>query len=369
MDTNETYYLTYSPEDIWEAMQEAYIAAGGDVLYPGDEKEMLLRAVLAIVTQAFAGMDNALRMQTLRYAVRDYLDLLGESRGCERIGLAKARATVRIWNDVGTPFHGTLPTGTPLTADGENFYILTHPATLSPSVNETSIVIEAVKAGAAGNALTAGTIMYLEQTMPTALKIQVTVGASGGTDKEDDETYRERIRTTAFVNTFNGSKMAYEAQVESVPDVVDAKALKVTEDNRPVVDIRYIADDDVLYPITVQLAIENKLAGNTPLTDLVTVHEAVTVTYTLAITCEYEDSVTSDAIQNAVDQYKAWQNYEIGRAFNPGKLYSLLYQAGVTRITGATGSIDDEPFEDQPVYTPIEENERLTGTITITRAE
>ena len=44
MDT-ELHYLTYSPDDIWQEMQQTYIENGGDILYPGDEKEMLLRGV------------------------------------------------------------------------------------------------------------------------------------------------------------------------------------------------------------------------------------------------------------------------------------------------------------------------------------
>jgi hypothetical protein len=40
-------------------------------------------------------VDNALRMQTLRYAVGDYLDVLGEQRNCERIQASAARR----WSD------------------------------------------------------------------------------------------------------------------------------------------------------------------------------------------------------------------------------------------------------------------------------
>ena len=80
MDNTEIHYLSYDPEEIWAAMMEAYVDAGGDILYPGDEKEMLLRGVQSIVTQCFAGIDSALRMATLRYAVGDYLDIYGEGR-------------------------------------------------------------------------------------------------------------------------------------------------------------------------------------------------------------------------------------------------------------------------------------------------
>lgn len=49
---NEIHYLAYDPEEIWKEMIVAYVEAGGDILYPGDEKEMLLRGVQAIVTRS-----------------------------------------------------------------------------------------------------------------------------------------------------------------------------------------------------------------------------------------------------------------------------------------------------------------------------
>ena len=34
MDSVELHYLSYSPDEIFTEMQKAYVAAGGDVLYP-----------------------------------------------------------------------------------------------------------------------------------------------------------------------------------------------------------------------------------------------------------------------------------------------------------------------------------------------
>ena len=93
MDNTELHYLTYFPDEIWNRMMENYVEAGGDILYPGDEKEMLLRSVQADIIQVFAGVDNAIRMSTLRYAVGDYLDIIGEQRGCERISASAATAS------------------------------------------------------------------------------------------------------------------------------------------------------------------------------------------------------------------------------------------------------------------------------------
>ena len=49
----ELHYVTYDPEELWQAMVTAYIGAGGDLLYPGDEKEMLLRGVQAALVEGF----------------------------------------------------------------------------------------------------------------------------------------------------------------------------------------------------------------------------------------------------------------------------------------------------------------------------
>ena len=90
VDNTEIHYLAYDPEETWTEMAMTYIDAGGDVLYPGDEKEMLLRGVQAMITQVFAAVDAALRMDTLRYAVGEYLDIYGEKRNCIRIQASAA---------------------------------------------------------------------------------------------------------------------------------------------------------------------------------------------------------------------------------------------------------------------------------------
>jgi len=58
MDNTEIHYLTYDPEEIFQEMNLAYIQAGGDILYPGDEKEMLLRGVQQDRRQLPCGQDT-----------------------------------------------------------------------------------------------------------------------------------------------------------------------------------------------------------------------------------------------------------------------------------------------------------------------
>ena len=117
MDNTEIHYLSYDPDEILAEMLNAYAEAGGGPMWPGDEKEMLLQGVLAVMVQAFAGIDNAIRMATLRYAVGDYLDIKGEEKDCLRLQATKAHATVTI-TTITTGEAVTIPAGSLLTQDG-----------------------------------------------------------------------------------------------------------------------------------------------------------------------------------------------------------------------------------------------------------
>jgi hypothetical protein len=74
------------------------------------------------------------------------------------------------------------------------------------------------------------------------------------------------------------------------------------------------------------------------------------------------DNDVEDAIAAAVEDYQAWQDNKIGRAFNPDKLMAALYQAGATRVLWG----DSSTFDGGAVtYTEIAANARCKGTIDV----
>ena len=314
MDNTELHYVQFDPKEIWDEMTLRYVEAGGDILYPGDEKEMLLRAVQADIVQSLGSVDNALRMQTLRYAVGEYLDVLGENRGCSRIKASPAHATVNITTAI-TGRADVLTAGTTMTADGQQFYELVEDFPL-PGVQQTApAVIRAVEAGSAGNGLLSGTPMHLSMSNAGVLSIVVAADAAGGNEQEEDDVYRERIREYGF-----------------------AAILQEIQDALPAENVR-------------------------PLTDYVTVHQAESVPYTLKV--EYKtdgSSAVTSAIAAAVNEYQTWQDNTIGRPFNPDRLMAAIYQAGATRVTwGEESNFNSGAVE----YTEITETQRCKGSITL----
>ncbi len=361
MDNTETHYLTYDPDEIWREIIRAYTEAGGEPMYGGDEKEILLRGVQAAIVQVFAGVDNALRMQTLRYAVGDYLDLYGEMRGCYRIQASPARAEVTIsFTRNNQP--GIIPRGSALTADGENFYETTEDIYRNGYRQNVNTAIVASKPGEAGNALYTGTFLQFYQPQIGVGSVIVESNAIGGFDKESDDAYRIRIREHGLASTTTGTKSRYEAAAkESSEYVIDAKA---TIDCSPGIVAIYVllsttrpAEEE--YALTkVREAVS---ADNVrPLTDEVGVTLAEYLFYSIKIRY-IPGSATATSVQAAVNEYQNWQEKKIGRAFNPDRLISLLYSAGCERviIDNENSSFDGGAIE----YTEISENQVCSGSV------
>lgn len=336
MDT-EVHYLTYDPEELWKEMNLAYIAAGGDILYPGDEKEMLLRGVQAIVMQVFAGVDAALRMDTLRYAAGEYLDIYGETRNCARIQAAAAKCMVEItFAESKTP--RTIPAGTALTVDGSRLYLLAEDVQQTGYAQAVTASIICQDTGGAGNGLMSGTQMQFMVPNPAVISIYTVSDASGGQDEEEDEAYRERIRTYGLVRHTTGTKAQYESLAMAVSsEILDAEAVNsgagkvgiyLLLNSKTGADAIIQGVFDALNPQDVRT-----------LTDTIEVRQAAQVPYVLNVQyAQAPGSNIASAVNAAVEEYRAWQDRTIGRAFNPDRLKSMIYQAGASLVVFGEGS-------------------------------
>ncbi len=367
MDNTELHYVTYDTEDMWAKMMAAYVDAGGDVLYGGDEKEMLLRAQLYIASMMLAEIDNGLRMATLRYAVGEYLDVYGEKRSCERIEAKYAEGKVRIvFNASGVA--KTIPAGTALTADGKVVYLLTEDVAQTGNARAVTAGIICQTAGEVGNTLSGGTSMQFVNTEGGVESVACAEGATGGGDEEEDEAYRERIRRHGLTTTTTGTATAYEqTALDASADIVDAKAVK-TDDESVTVYILTAEDGD---PEETESAAQEALTDKSkrPLTVKVTCEEAESVPYVLNVAYTTEETASSNisaAIEEAVNEYTEWQNQKIGRAFNPDRLVAYLYRAGAMNVRFAELS----HFNGGEVeYTTIGDGQRCDGEVNLYRAQ
>lgn len=361
MQDTGLHYVTYDPDELWQAMMEAYVGAGGEVLYPGNEKEIMLRAVQQMFIQAFAGVDNGIRMATLRYAVREYLKVYGGGRNCPYIEATKATATVTItFRSTGTP--ETIEAGEALTEDGAMLYTLDEAVEDTGEARTVTATITCSKAGAAGNGLLAGAQLQFLLQHPGVESVVCAGDAAGGQDDEDWEAYRERIHAKGLVSVTTGTEESYRSRAMAVSSVIlDAKPLAASDLTVCV----YLLLSDETGAAAIIAAVTEALNPKTerPLTDRVTAALATKVSYSLEV--QYgvpAGSSIESAVAEAVQAYADWQDRHIGRPFDPDKLKSLLYQAGATRVVFGSGSEFDGGSTIE--YTEIEDNEVCSGTIT-----
>lgn len=358
MENQELHYLTYDPRAILNDMLDAYFAAGGKGIYPGDEKEILLQGMLQMFVQSFAGIDNALRMGTLRYAVRDYLDVIGENRDCARIEATAAKSEITI-TAAASEEGATIPEGTAVTSDGTLIWLTDEDVEIDPAGGSYNVGITCAETGEKGNGLLNGTPMQFVAAMSVSCVLACCENAAGGLNREKDEAYRERIRRHGLAETNAGPRELYESiAMAADSQIIDAKALN---GGAGVVNVYLLLDEDAV-SADIIAKVEAALNDETvrPLTDTVVVAECTDLSYTIEVQYQAGTSVNEEAIAQAIAEYQEWQDNEIGKAFNPDMLKALMYQAGAVRVIFTeNSSFDGGECE----YTEIEANERCSGTI------
>ena len=361
MATNDLHFVNYNLKTFWNKITGAYYEAGGDPLYPGNEIEMLLRAVLSIGVAIFADVDAAMLMDTLDGAQGIFLDIYGGKRGCYRIQATPAKTDIRIVFRA-TGYAKTIPAGTELTADGVVLYHLTEDVEQTGVAQTVETTIECSQAGAFGNALANGTQMQFINGSSAIYSVYTITDAEGGQDEEKDDDYRERIHLYGLAAVTTGPSSVYESAAMAVStQILDAKALR---DDDGEVGI-YLILEDGASSASLIAAVESALSPvyKRPLTDHVTAMLATDVAYTLHCKVWYQGNLNlADKITEAKDEYKAWQDNTVGRAFNPDKLTAALYTLGVERVQYQAGDGIDGAGA---VYTEIGVRERCVGTITL----
>lgn len=360
MDNTELHYLAYDPDEIMAEMMQAYVDAGGSVIRAGDEKEMLLRAVQNTFVLAFAGIDNALRMATLRYAMGEYLDIKGEDRDCYRIEATPAHAVITITTGA-TGEAVTIPAGSIVTQDGMILYTTDEDILLPGTAGTLTANITAEQPGAKGNSLLANAQMQFLLPFNGVTDVICSTAASGGQDREDDETYRERCRTYGLSAVTTGPSESYERIAkETSSDIIDAKAIHGDD-----LDVEiYLILKEGAAAETIKAAVLAACDPKTerPLNDHLIVDEAEDLSYTLNVQYSGVDTTNlAAAVSQAVEEYQAWQDNVIGQVFNPDKLKSYLYNAGCTLVVFGAGSEFDGGAVERTVIEPYQ---RCKGTIT-----
>jgi len=215
-------------------------------------------------------------------------------------------------------------------------------ATVEPLVIPAGTLTGTVQAvcqspGSAGNGFSPGTISALVDPLPFVARVSNIGMTTGGSDRESDEDYRERIGSATAGYSVAGPSSAYEffARAASL-GVVDVTATSPG----PAEVLVSILVRDGYDPQDVLKAVESRLnARDTrPLTDLVTVAEAVPVSFDIDLNYYIPFANEAQAVEaiegpgGTIERYLEWQTGKIGRAINPDYLLMLMITSGALKV-------------------------------------
>ena len=327
---------------LYEEMQRA---AGRDnyKVRPGNPERVFISWMAAIIVQQRTLINETAKMNVPRYAAKseneEYLDSLAEIfKDTQRLPASPASATFRFYISEPQQQSTIIPAGTRISFDGVIIFATSE--VLEIRAGETSGEVEAVctQPGTVGNGLVAGQVKEVVDLFDHYQKAENITTTSGGAEKEDNESYYERMRDSMESFSTAGPINGYIYWTKTVsPAVLD---VAVTSPEACYVDVRVILRDGQEATEAVLKEIEEALNASDirPLTDIVTVSAPETVDFSVDATFWIAQPNRESAaaiereVRAAVDNFIVWQTSKMGRDINPSYLTKLMMDAGAKRV-------------------------------------
>lgn len=310
---------------------------------PGSPERLFISWLAAVIIQQRVLINETAKMNVPRYAAKseneDYLDSLAEIfKDTPRLPASPASATFRFYISEPQQQSTIIPAGTRISFDGVIIFATSE--VLEIKAGETSGEVEAVctQPGTVGNGLVPGQVKEMVDLFDHYQKAENITKTSGGAEKEDNESYYERMRESMESFSTAGPINGYIYWTKTVsPAVLD---VAVTSPEACIVDVRVILRDGQEATPAVLKEIEEALnaADIRPLTDVVAVNAPETVdfsvdtTFYIAQPNKESAAAIERAVRAAVDEYIEWQTTKMGRDINPSQLTRMMMEAGAKRV-------------------------------------
>ncbi len=308
-------------------------------LREGDKEHIHLRVVAGQFFQMYHQLDYAAKMNLLKYSAGAYLEHLGafkkvfpqepQAAVCKvRFHLSEIRREIVY-----------IPKGTRVTA-GDGVYFATDEYTEIPAgASYADIGCTCEETGTVGNNYSPGQIEVLVDPVPYVESVANITEPEGGSDKESEKSFRERIFLAPSAYSVAGPADAYEYWIKQYNSAA-IEDIKIHETAESAVDIRLlllggILPDEAFCSDCVKYLKENPVI---PLTDKISASAPDIVGYSLKATYYIAKAdignvdIIRESIEGAKDAYLNWQKTKIGRDINPDALTEFVRAAGGKRI-------------------------------------
>ena len=188
------------------AVLTVYEGLTGLTLQPGDPVRLFLESLAYTVSVQNQLIDLAGKQNLLAYARGAHLDHLGALMGEARIAAQSARVMLRFELTEPLAFAVPIPVGSRAsTKDGNILFATAIEAEIPAGQTGVEVPAHCTSPGASGTGLVPGQITQLVDPLPHVAGVSNVTISSEGSDIEDDERLRERIRLAPESYTVAGS--------------------------------------------------------------------------------------------------------------------------------------------------------------------
>ncbi len=345
---SDIQFIDVDPELIMNEMITGAQQVFNEVLYPGDERRMLLQNLMPPLISIIYSINAIGKGNLLRYAQGIVLDALGERVDCARLPAQSAYVMLQFSLSAPQLVDILIPAVTRVTPDGKLYFAVVQDAVIPAGGTSCGVLAKSTAGGIADNGFAIGAIKNIVDPLPYVESVTNTNVPSGGVDAESDDNYRERIRQAPASFSTAGPADAYKYWAKTA----DANILDVEVTSPAACQIKIIVlmnnggfpSQEVLTKVLETCSDRSRR----PLTDQVTAVAPTAQVYDI----NFKYYITQDQVANAsaintailaaVETYKSWQCSKLGRAISPDYLKKLLYTAGACKVDITS-----------PVYTEI----------------
>ncbi|QWK20427.1 MAG: baseplate J/gp47 family protein [Hydrogenobacter thermophilus] len=326
-----------NPEYYEQELIKAYEIITDRTLYPADPERLVLDVIAYISSLLAFKIDWSAKQNLLAYAEGRYLDKLAEFYGVQRLPAQKARTRLKFYLQSPTDNPVLIPKGT--RAKGGDFIFETiEEVVLPPGQAFVEVDAECKTPGAKANGLSPGQINQLLDPLPYGIKVTNTSTSMYGTDEEDDERFRERIRLSIERFSNAGSRQAYIYHTKTAHVLVED--VQVISPAPGQVHVYFLLKDGQL-PDSQMIELVRKHLNDEkvrPLTDQVFVLVPRVVSYTVNIRYwihkkdEAKVFFIQQAVQKAVEEFIKDTGRKIGKDVLPEELIQRVKNAGAYKV-------------------------------------
>ncbi|GEN83637.1 hypothetical protein SLU01_19490 [Sporosarcina luteola] len=336
-------FVEINPEqiinEIVEDYQRAYFEDTGEVkkLYPGDKIRIFLYTQALREIQLRQKINDTAKQNFVKYARNEKLDHLGAKVKTYREEDKPARTRMKVTASLSSPVARIISAGQRFMPPDGIFFRTETDHVMAPG--ETEIIVPAVceVPGSVGNGYAPGQINSMVEQQPFLISAVNIDTSQGGVDREDDDSFRERVHMAPEGFSVAGPEAAYIYHALAYSSLIsDIKVY--SEKGTGVVNLIVLLENGELPTKSFLDGLYNYFTKDIrPLTDFVKPQAPSIVEYDAHATYYIPSSVTDpstvrDEIEVAFNEYLFWQKSKIGRDINPSELVFKLRKAGAKRV-------------------------------------